>query len=77
MMTVKEYFEKNTPHSLQKEKDILKYMNYIAINYDDYLLVAKHRDGRYFVVDYNGDLGIDDTNRDLIEIVEDWYTKAN
>jgi len=76
-MTVKEYFEKNSPYTEEQVRTRLQYYDYITIVYDNYLLVAKHRDGRYFVVDYNGDLGIDDTNADIDTIVHDWYQKAN
>ena len=76
-MTVKEYFEKNSPYTEEQVRTRLQYYDYITIVYDNYLLVAKHRDGRYFVVDYNGDLGIDDTNADIDKIVHDWYQKAN
>jgi hypothetical protein len=76
-MTVKEYFEKNSTYTEEQVLTRLQYYDYITIVYDNYLLVAKHRDGRYFVVDYNGDLGIDDTNADIDKIVHDWYQKAN
>jgi thymidylate kinase len=76
-MTVKEYFEKNSPYTEEQERTRLQHYEYVSIEYDSYLRVAKHGDGRYFVVDYNGDLGIDDTEKDIEQIVHDWYQRAN
>jgi thymidylate kinase len=76
-MTVQEFYEQRTPYSQDKEQELLQYYDYLSVEYDNYLRVAKHRDGRYFVVDYNGDIGVDDTDQDLHKIVAEWYSKAH
>jgi hypothetical protein len=76
-MTVKDYFETHSTYTADDEERLLKIYQYLTVRYDGYLRVAKHRDGRYFVVDYNGDLGLDEPNEDIEKIVARWYTMAN
>lgn len=76
-MTVKEYYETKSHYSDNDEIRLFQHYDYISVDYDEYLRVAKHRDGRYFVVDFNGDIGVDETDSDLHSIVKEWYSKAN
>ena len=40
-------------------------------------LSCRKKDGRYFVVDYQGDMGVDEADSDLERVVADWYQRVS